>query len=351
MTDQALDRLIRRLALDAERLEQSRFPETEHVFSQGFERRMRKLLRRGRHPVGWRILRTAACLVLALILSGCAVLAAVPGAREAFEGWVRETRESNFVYRFWEDREEDPQSESDALYQPAWGPPGCRLEFRSVLPEGLTDLLYIDDETGNLASFHYIPDTVSPAVAVERKEGGTCEKVSVNGIPADLYLDPEPGNANVLVWVDEERGRAFLLSGAFDGETLIRMAESVGPVPREAAFRPGWVPDGYEETAFDVGELEDGEALLTYENGRGDLLRVSCAQSYDISDLRPGEAEMETETVLVDGDLALLLLDWPEMGQRELVWADKGSGVLFRISGPLAKEELIRIANSMEAMS
>ena len=91
MTEQALDRLIHGVILDTARLEYGVLlaEAPEHTFSPAFERRMKKLLRRGRHPVWYKSLHAAACVLLALLLSGCAVLAVSPEAREVFAGWVR----------------------------------------------------------------------------------------------------------------------------------------------------------------------------------------------------------------------------------------------------------------------
>ena len=53
MTEQALDQLARRVILDTARLEYGVLLEEapEHSFSPAFERKMKRLLRRGRHPV------------------------------------------------------------------------------------------------------------------------------------------------------------------------------------------------------------------------------------------------------------------------------------------------------------
>ena len=75
MTEQALDQLARRVMLDAARLEYGSLPEEPHTFSPAFERKIKKLLRRGRHSVWYKALHAAACLLLALLLSGGAVRA------------------------------------------------------------------------------------------------------------------------------------------------------------------------------------------------------------------------------------------------------------------------------------
>lgn len=51
--------------------------------------------------------------------------------------------------------------------------------------------------------------------------------IVINGCPADLYLDTEPGKANVLVWMNNEIGAFFSISAPFRGDEIIKMAESV----------------------------------------------------------------------------------------------------------------------------
>ena len=90
MTDEALDSLARQALLDAVRQEygslMAEMP--EHEFLPEFEKNMGRLIRRANHPVRHRIVQAAACLALAVLLSGCAVLAVSPEARAALAGWI-----------------------------------------------------------------------------------------------------------------------------------------------------------------------------------------------------------------------------------------------------------------------
>ena len=356
MTNQALEKLTRQIMLDAARLEYGSLLEgaPEHTFSPAFERKMKKLLRRGRHPVLYRTLRGAACLLLVLLLSGCAVLAISPAAREVFAGWVREIHDNYFLYEFWGNEEREPVSKEEVLYQPSYVPAGYRMEYRSMQP-GITAIDYINDQSGNLAFFHCFTDLTSPVMQIARDSGDAYKKITVNGISADLYLDGEEGKNNILVWVDEVNRHAFSISGAFGEEELLRMAESVGALPRNMVFRPSWLPEGYYETSAEdcpvkgdkVPEgLDAGKSVLSYEDGKGGHLTITYAQEFDVTGLRPDECEADAVSVLVGEDQAFLFLD--QTGIRHLVWVDGVSGVFFWISGPLAGEELIRVAESME---
>jgi len=355
MTDYGLDQLARQIMLDAARLEYGSLPEEPHTFSPAFERKMKKLLRRGRHPVLYRTLRGAACLLLVLLLSGCAVLAVSPAAREVFAGWVREIHDNYFLYEFFGNKEREAVSEEDALYQPAYVPAGYRIEHRTVLTDGVVTIGYINDQANDIAVFTYFSDTSSAVLQVTGENEIICQQVQVNGLSADLYLDSEEGEANVIVWVDEKSGAAFRISGVLSGEELTRMAESVRAVPRNVIFRPSWLPEGYYETSAEESPvrgdkvpegLDAGKSVLTYENGKGGCLTITYAQEFDVTDLRPNRCEADAVSVLVGENQAFLFPEQTEA--HHLVWVDGESGVFFWISGPLTGAELVQIGESLE---
>ena len=357
MTEQALNQLARRVMLDAARLEYGGELEEppEHRFSPSFERRMERLLRRGKHPVWYQALHAAACLLLALLLSGCAVLAVSPEAREVFAGWVREIHDNYFRYEFFGDEEKKSSLlEADVFYQMAYMPPGYRMEYRCML-SGITIIGYINDQSGNLAFFHCFTDQTSPVMQIARDSEDTYKKVAVNGISADLYLDAEEGESNILVWVDEVNRLAFSISGAFGEEELLRMAESVGTVPRNVIFRPSRLPEGYYETSAEDYPVEEdqvpeglnaGKSVLTYEDGRGGALTITYAQEFEVTGLRPDTCEADGVSVLVGEDQGFWFPG--QEGTHHLVWADGESGVFFWISGPFTGEELIQVGESLE---
>lgn len=346
MTDQALDNLARQVMLDAARLEYGSLIEElpEHDFSPEFEKKMKKLLRQGRHPVRYRTLRAAACLLLVLFLSGCAVLAISPEIREVFAGWVREIHDNYFLYEFFGNGEREAVSEEDVLYQPAYVPAGYRIERRTVLTGGVVTIGYINDQTNDIAVFTCFSDTSSAVLQVSGENEIICRQVRVNGLSADLYLDSEEGEANVIVWVDEQNGAAFRISGVLSGEELTRMAESVRAVPWDVSFYPSWLPEGYYDVTTD--DLRR-QRILRYEDGKGGLLTILCPSDFDTRSLMlAGEADLIS--VFVGENPADLYLDRIPGNASSLVWVDRDTGILVWISGPLTGEELIRIGESME---
>lgn len=107
MTDQELDRLLRRALLDAADQEAQTPPETETPLSEGHRRRMREMLRdpllwfRLRNPYPWRtVARRAAVVLLMLSLSAAMVLAVSPKARADIIRWTMQQDGRRVEFRY-----------------------------------------------------------------------------------------------------------------------------------------------------------------------------------------------------------------------------------------------------------
>ena len=341
MTEQALDQLARRAMLDAARLEYGGLLEEapEHTFSPAFERKMKKLLRRGRHPVWYKALHAAACLLLALLLSGCAVLAVSPEAREAFAGWVREVYETSFIYHF-SGTGREAAAEEAVIYRPALLPSGFQLWEESDLEE--RSLVIYQNSAGERAYFTRFPDTSTPTFQIERDGTETYQQVSVNGNPADLYLDREVGEHNILLWTDAAKGSIFCVSGPVSKDALVKMAESIEPV--SPVYSLGWVPEGYEW--FDSHcELPE---RIKYRREDGEMIILSIMESVESMEMRVDLDEGDSNRrVLVSGTEADLYLD-ATGGNSVLIWTDEKAGLVFMLNGPLTEEELVQVAEHVK---
>ena len=230
MTDLMLDNLARRVMLDAARQEYggliNELP--EHDFSQRFEQRMQKLVRRANHPIRYRAIQVVACLLLVILLSGCAVLAVSSEAREALYGWVKEVYETSYIYRFFGSDQEVPTEEM-VVYRPTYIPSGYQL-----VEESEHDGRYMSaytNESGYLAIFSCLPNIGSVTFLVDTDGAETYKQVLVNGSCAEMYLDPGEGESSVLIWMDENKEYIFRFSASFSETELIKFAESVCVVP------------------------------------------------------------------------------------------------------------------------
>ena len=214
MTDQELDRLLRRALLDAADQEAQTPPETETPLSEGHRRRMREMLRdpllwfRLRNPYPWRtVARRAAVVLLMLSLSAAMVLAVSPKGRVEF--------------RYHGD-----------------GPAQALPQYRiAALPEGYTeteraasyaagDVKYTNaDGDMILLSYLYMSDGV--VSGFELDNGDTMTDTQVNGIPATLIVSSMEGNFSSVTWRDTASNIEFTVAAVADEPVIIAMAESV----------------------------------------------------------------------------------------------------------------------------
>lgn len=166
MTDQELDRMLRRALLDAADQEAQTPPETEVPLSEGHRRRMREMLRdpllwfRLRNPYPWRtVARRAAVVLLMLSLSAAMVLAVSPKARADIVRWTMQQ------------------------------------------------------------------DGTASSVGIA--ESDTVKDITVSGMSGKLILTQSPESASVIIWFDTAQNLMFSIHANVDESVIIAMAESV----------------------------------------------------------------------------------------------------------------------------
>lgn len=204
-------------------------PEPEdchHEFSPEFERKMRKLIRKSRHPGFYKGLKRAACFLLVLLLSGGAFLTVNAEARELVFGWISEKFEDSQRYF----HQGDPTPAEDIVYYQIDVPDEYWLESRYE-GEGYINEYYVNEE-GKYVNFvyQYITETSGGEMYIIDTESKK-KNVFVHDMPADLYIADLPENSNTVVWTDTETGALLDVTAYMDEDELIALAESV--VPRE----------------------------------------------------------------------------------------------------------------------
>lgn len=345
LTDQALDDLARRVILDAARLEYGDWIDElpEQDFSPEFEKKMKKLVRRANHPIRYRVVQTAACILLAALLSGCAVLAVSPEAREVFSGWVRKLytlEEYPPFYRYTYTGEGDAVLPDGVAYRPTWVPEGCQLfDENHNLPYRTTILF--EDAEGGFVDFLCVMGTGSGGLQVTIDEGDVLKKVQVNGLPAELHQ----GSYYSLVWSSKDGELLFWIAGdVFTEESLLRMAESVCLTqPRQPPHRPSWHPEEFYLEGSRCGSdglevhFSDGEGRTIYSH----YTRYSRVEEMR-SEIQEAMVSLTPRIVQVQGGDAEL---YEGEDSSYLVWPTEDG--LYWIYGPVEGEILLRIAESM----
>lgn len=311
--------------------------------SPSLRRRMRRLALRTGHPVWYRVLQSAACLALCLLLTGGLLLTFDPGARAAFSGWVREICGDHLEYRYASSGQTTGGEDQSVTYRPAWLPQG----YRSIRVEdqgGETTVFYTDGSECGLV-FQYYPASVNGfSIYAE----GPPEKVTVHGNPADLYSAPQEGQTNLLIWSDTEAELLMSLFSTLPPEDLLRIAESVqAAAPEPPPNRPLWLPEDYSLLSSGGGMANLG---ISYANGDGEMLSYAYAAAGSASweqsqvEIREAAAGLESEEISINGLPGRLYRQ--EDGTGRLVWTNAFDD-LYWISGPLTDRELVKMAESV----
>ena len=165
-------------------------------------------------------LSKVACVFLAVLLTGSAVLTFSVEARAAFFGWVREQVETYYMYFF----EGNAAVTEPAKYELGWMPENC-IFVTSYETAGGEVYIYTD-ERDTLIQFTYTSEPDNEKVYVDYAEH-TEKQVTINGNTASLFIAPSEDNTDGIVWTDPNTNTLFFISGHFDQETFIKIAENV----------------------------------------------------------------------------------------------------------------------------
>lgn len=192
-----------------------------HEFSARFERKMKRVIRKVEHPVLTKVLQRVACVALVLIIGFASVLALSPTVRATVFGWIRERYESFISYYF-----EDGISANEAAPQYTIGsiPDGYVEIAVSNIPDNQTYIYSNAD--GQVLSFAYSTNADAINYLV-KQEGYVVEETTVHDCRADFFRSKNASKSNCIVWYDDEAKTIFYISGYFEMDNLIKLAESV----------------------------------------------------------------------------------------------------------------------------
>ena len=173
-----------------------------------------------KHIIWPRVRSAAACFLLAVLLTGSAILTFSVEARAAFFGWVRQQCEDFYEYFF----EGEATVRVPAQYELGWVPEGV-IFVTSYETAGGEVFIYTDDKD-TLIQFTYTSEPNKEKLFVDGV--GYAEKqVAINGNPGEIYVPNDETYTDGIVWTDAATNTLFFISGHFNEDTLIRMAESV----------------------------------------------------------------------------------------------------------------------------
>lgn len=188
-----------------------------HNFSARFERKMRRLIRRTRHPAAYRALIRVACVFLAFILGSGVFLAVNPEARAAFFGWVRTQYERLFVYDVANTGEQTELPE----YALGWLPEGYE-EVERYSQVDYTWIIY-SNSYGDTIDFLY---SNSNQLYI-KPDNSESFQTTINGQLAELYVLNDDTTYNDIVWSSADGNILFSIGGPLTENELIHIAENI----------------------------------------------------------------------------------------------------------------------------
>ena len=192
-----------------------------HHFSNGFERKMRGVCRRAKHPVAYKALQRAACILLAILalFGGVAVLN--PQVRAAVIKWVKEPF-GQFTH-YYPTEETTPEALDRTQYELGWLPEGYACIDR-ICDERDETVVYVNDSGRLLCLNCYYPGSSGPFLNTSKH---ILKTVSFGDLTADMYLSRNPDHNSSIVWTDPESGLLFTISAGVNEKDLVKLLQHV----------------------------------------------------------------------------------------------------------------------------
>lgn len=192
--------------------------ECVYQFSPKFEKKLKRLTRRANHPILYRSLRMVASVLLVFMIGFGSILTVSTEAREIVFGWMRVRYQSMYEY-FFEGEIENPEN---VTYYPQWLPEDCKFETSYSTLGGEVYIYFTPRDS--LVQFSYISKSneklYMDGVDAEQKD------VMINGGSGKLYISHNEGQTSSLIWMNKSRTVLFSISGDYDEDVLIKMAEN-----------------------------------------------------------------------------------------------------------------------------
>ncbi len=193
--------------------------EIEYEFSNEFERKMERLIRRSktRNLIGgMAFLRRRVVALIAAIIILFASAMSVSAVRAAVFEFITEVYEKFTHIFFNESRSSQDAADGFAIYEPAYIPEGFKLVNKNT--DGLV-LLEYEKENDFISYSQQCLENVSINI---NTDGVKLEELEFKGLPAKYYSNQGVQN---LLWYDEKY--MYMVSSTLDRDIVFKIAESV----------------------------------------------------------------------------------------------------------------------------
>ena len=218
------DDALREAAFAVDQAMLEALPDTEeytHTYSPAFEKKMCRLVRRANHPVFYKTMYRAACVLLVLMLSAGLVLTFHTEARATVVEWIKENVENYFLFTSSGEKEDTAVSEGYCI---GWIPDGYTLLFSALSGDNKMEG-YVND-AGQVLVFQYIYRTSNSSLLLG---GGEYEEkyIVTDKLEATVRLSKNSNDSSNIVWYAGNGEILLHVSGYLEEGDLIKIAESV----------------------------------------------------------------------------------------------------------------------------
>ena len=196
----------------------------EHEFSSKFERKMHRLIWKVKYPHIHKTLKSAACILIAFLISFASVMTFNVEARAAFTRWIREVYEDSIVYEFFGEKSETASLD----YRVTWVPEGYELvdEFVAETQYGAKYRKSDSNKDIIIVNWYLLSEDRKVIYQTSGVEYD-CYQVSINGCAGSFYQSSIDLESNGLIWIDDELGVGFNINSFLQLKEMIKIAENI----------------------------------------------------------------------------------------------------------------------------
>lgn len=240
------DDLLKRALLDANmiRFAEVLKDETEHIYSPGYRKEIKRLLnrkdavkyaKRRMRSRGARLLQHAACILLMVVLIAGSALTFRPDIRAEVRRFTEEFQENCVRLFFLRNDSSDDATElqdvmTESEVKELWVPKGYELEIINTgkRKNSFKKVGYAIWENGEDSVCFYWMLMKSGDVWGLHQSDYTTKKRNIGreSVTATLCISESEGN-NDIYWKSPDQNVFFIISGKLDEESLVKMAEDV----------------------------------------------------------------------------------------------------------------------------
>lgn len=195
-----------------------------HPFSDRFQKKIGKLIRRAKYPIRYHAIRAAAAILLVIFAAFGILFATNTDVRAGVINWFRST------FKHYSQYSSDGQN-SNAEYVYSLGTiPSEYTELKIIDTKDGQSCFYVNNK-GRMLKFIYARGGRANNFFV-KTDLHTHIDGFVNGNKADIYIATGDEESSAIVWRDSETDTLLFISADADQDLLIALAESVKKTPK-----------------------------------------------------------------------------------------------------------------------